>query len=296
MRIEDVDLSRIEVPNAWRQLDLDNLNGVVMVIGGTDTGKSTFASYLYQKLISLRKSVALLDGDPGQGTLGPPTTMNLMASGAAINDQGNDRKLIQWFVGSTSPRGHMLPVVVGAHRLVEFAFQSNTDCVVFDSTGLVDANQGGVALKLAKIDLLKPSLVVALRRGRELDALLIPLRRLARLNLVEMNPAGSVIERSRNIRQRNRAERYRNYFSKAKQLQIFWPEKAVFPRPKFTLERLLGLEGEDGFLLGLGILIGENRNTRQITLLTPVESIEQVKALRIGDIAVAPDTFEDKFV
>lgn len=292
----EVNSPRMEVPKAWKQLDTENIKGVVMVIGDTDTGKSTFAGHLYKKLVSQGKSAALLDGDPGQGTLGPPTTLNLAASGQINNPQGIDVKLIQWFVGSTSPRGHMLPMVVGAHRLVESAYRSATDCVVYDTTGLIDANQGGVALKLAKIELLRPSLVVAFRRERELDALLVPLRRLANLNLVEMSPAGSVIERSRNMRRRNRAERYGDYFSQANELQMFWPEKAVFPRPNFTPDRLLGLEGEDGFLLGLGIITGKNRNARQITLLTPVESANEVKALRIGDIAVDPVTFEDKFV
>jgi polynucleotide 5'-hydroxyl-kinase GRC3/NOL9 len=292
----EVDLSSIEVPKAWKQLDAGNLNGVIMVVGDTDTGKSTLAAHIYHELVSKGKSAALLDGDPGQGTQGPPTTMNLTVSNKSANAHKRDKRPMRWFVGSTSPRGHMLPIVVGASRLVEYAYWSGADCVVYDTTGLIAAQQGGLALKLAKIDLLRPSLVIAIQRDRELNALLIPLRRLERLNLVEMSPAGSVIERSRNIRQRNRANRYEDYFSQAKELQMFWPEKAVFPRPHFTSDRLLGLEGEDGYLLGLGILLRENKNARQITLLTPLGAIEDVKVLRLGDVAVDPVTFQDKFV
>lgn len=292
----EADPSRIEVPNAWKELHTKDLNGVVMVVGDTDTGKSTLAAHLYHELVSEGKSAALLDGDPGQGTLGPPATINLAISGRFESTQTKEKRPMGWFVGSTSPRGHMLPMVVGASRLVEYAYRSGADCVVYDTTGLIAAKQGGLALKLAKIDLLRPTLVVAIQRERELNPLLIPLRRLAHPNLVEMSPADSVIDRNRNIRQRNRANRYKDYFSQAKELQIFWPEKAVFPRPHFMSDRLLGLEGEDGFLLGLGILLRENKNGRQITLLTPLEAIEEVKILRLGDVAVDPVTFQDNFV
>lgn len=292
----EVDSSRIEVPDAWKELHTKDLNGVVMVVGDTDTGKSTLAAHLYHELVSKGKSAALLDGDPGQGTLGPPATMNLTMSGRSESAQRKEKSPVAWFVGSTSPRGHMLPIVVGASRLVDYAYQSGAGCVVYDTTGLIAAQQGGLALKMAKIDLLRPNLVVAIQRQRELNPLLIPLRRLAHLNLVEMSPAGSVIDRGRNIRQTNRANRYRDYFSQAKELQIFWPEKPVFPRPYFTSDRLLGLEGEDGFLLGLGILLGEDKNARRITLLTPVEVIEEVRVLRLGDVAVNPVTFQDTSV
>ncbi len=43
-------MSQIEVPPAWEQLPLESLSGVLMVIGAPDTGKSTFARYLYARL------------------------------------------------------------------------------------------------------------------------------------------------------------------------------------------------------------------------------------------------------
>ena len=291
-----VEFSNIEIPPEWEHLETDGLEGVIFVIGASDVGKSTFARYLYQKLRGNGINVAYLDGDPGQGILGPPGTLTL-ASGdlrRAQLPEGADRR--RWFVGSTSPKGHMLPVVVGAQRLAQAAFQSGVKCLVYDTTGLVAADQGGAALKLAKIDLLRPPLVVAIQRDRELEALLRPLRRFKRLSLVELQPAAAVVGRSREARQRSRASRYEEYFSPAQEMSIYWPQLAVVPAPNFTPNRLLGFEGKHGYLQGLGILLENDRHTRQITVLSPLSSLHKIEVLRIGDLAVDRSTYRDEFV
>ena len=61
----------------WESIDPAQLQGIVMVVGGSDVGKTTFSRYLYSRLKRTTKAVAYLDGDPGQGRLGPPTTMTL---------------------------------------------------------------------------------------------------------------------------------------------------------------------------------------------------------------------------
>ena len=36
----------IDLPAAWRKVDVGDRRGVVLVVGATDVGKSTFATYL----------------------------------------------------------------------------------------------------------------------------------------------------------------------------------------------------------------------------------------------------------
>jgi hypothetical protein len=68
----------LDIPPAWDKIVLREAHGLLMVIGATDTGKSTFAQYLYRRLgAEPGRRVAYLDGDPGQSRLGPPTTMTL---------------------------------------------------------------------------------------------------------------------------------------------------------------------------------------------------------------------------
>ena len=71
----------------------------------------------------------------------------------------------------------MLSMLVGASRLCGLAFKSGARWVVYNSCGLVDASRGGLALKLAEIDLLRPAALFAIQSQQELEPLLMPLRR-----------------------------------------------------------------------------------------------------------------------
>lgn len=46
-----------------------------MVLGGTDMGKSTAVRAFYETLRADHQSVAVIDGDPGESTLGVPTML-----------------------------------------------------------------------------------------------------------------------------------------------------------------------------------------------------------------------------
>jgi polynucleotide 5'-hydroxyl-kinase GRC3/NOL9 len=95
----------------WETIEPAKLRGTLLVVGMSDAGKSTFARYLYGRLRQADRRVAYLDGDPGQGRLGPPATMTLtseMIGEEPFRDQG---AICRTFVGSTSPAGHMLPVL-----------------------------------------------------------------------------------------------------------------------------------------------------------------------------------------
>jgi polynucleotide 5'-kinase involved in rRNA processing len=56
----------------------------------------------------------------------------------------------------------------------------------------------------------------------------------------------------------------------------------------------VALEDVDGFSIGLGIVTQIDRIYRQVMLHTPVASIKGVDAIRLGNVAVDPETFEDR--
>jgi len=51
--------------------------GVAMIMGETDSGKSTLARYLIKRLVSKRITVSLADCDIGQSSLGLPGTISM---------------------------------------------------------------------------------------------------------------------------------------------------------------------------------------------------------------------------
>lgn len=283
-----------EILLAWEELDLGRLSGTLMVVGASDVGKSTFARYLFRRLAKITGPVAYLDGDPGQSILGPPSTMTL-----ALSPDGQDAfpptgAVWRGFVGSVSPAGHMLPVLTVAARLAEAARRAGAKATVYDTTGLVDPARGGIALKLAKIDLIRPSVLFAIHRERELEPLLAPLRRSRRVRVVELASSPAARRREREERQESRAKRFADYFRQANHVLVNWPQFAVFPAPRFHLHRLLAMEDHDGFALGLGIVVEVDRISRRIRLQSSLSSMGGVDAIRLGDLVVDPETFRDQ--
>jgi polynucleotide 5'-hydroxyl-kinase GRC3/NOL9 len=287
---------KIDIPRQWEQLTLTQLHGTLLVIGAPDMGKSTFAQYLFQRLCAESDCVAYLDGDPGQSRLGPPTTMTMAVS--VNGDQSFPPQGQRWrsFVGAVSPRGHMLPMLVSGSRLTQAAQGVGAETIVYDTTGLVDPAQGGTALKLAKIDLLRPTVVFAIQRGQELEALLLPLRRSRRVRVVDLQPSPARQMRDRPTRQDYRASKFAKYFASARSLVVDWRRLAVLPSPRFILNRLVALEDANGFTLGLGMVKQVDGKIRQVTLETPLSSLDKVDALRLGDLVLEPQTFRDQWL
>ena len=52
----------IEIPPAWERITLSALGGTLLVVGAPDTGKSTFARYLYRRLCAHHERVAFDGG------------------------------------------------------------------------------------------------------------------------------------------------------------------------------------------------------------------------------------------
>jgi hypothetical protein len=171
---------------------------------------------------------------------------------------------LRTFVGDITPGGHMLPTVVGAHRLVRKARGMGATAIVFDTTGLVGSSQGGGALKRALVDLLEAEVVIGLQRGTELEHLLVPLRRSKRTRVVDRPVAEAVKRRDMTTRQTHRAQQYRRTFDGAQALEVEWPRFAVIPSPLFSRNRLVALEDRDGYVLGLGIVVSRERSRDMI--------------------------------
>lgn len=273
----------------WEAILDQTLRGLVMVVGAPDTGKSTFARYLYEQLCARGEAAAFLDGDPGQASLGPPSTLTL-----ATGPLDRPTRVWRWFIGAVSPRGHMLPLLVGAARLIQAARQAGADTIVYDTDGLIDPAQGGLNLKLALIDLLQPRTVFAIQTETELQPLLQPLSLSRRTEIIPLAPSPAVRRRDPSARQEHRARQFAAYFREAGNIEMDWDNLALLPGPTFSYHQLLALEDSDGFCLSLGILLEADLARKRLRLLTPLASTRDVDALRLGDLSLAPQTFRDE--
>jgi polynucleotide 5'-hydroxyl-kinase GRC3/NOL9 len=267
----------------WSRLSEEDLHGTVMVIGASDTGKSTFARYLYKELCRRGCHAAYLDADVGQSTLGVPTTLNL----ALASEPGDDRfppegARAAYFVGSITPRGHLLPTVVGTYRLQQKALALGAEVIVVDTTGLIDKAQGGKALKQWKIELLEPSLVTGLQRAHELEPILWPLRRDRRVRCLELTVSPFVVERSREARITSRRERLARYFDGAQPRLLTLRQMAVYDLEWLAAGALLAFQDGAGFVLGLGVVEEVDRLGGTVIVRTPLPGLEGVASVRLG--------------
>ncbi|RME49287.1 MAG: hypothetical protein D6796_05170 [Caldilineae bacterium] len=188
----------------------------------------------------------------------------------------------------------MLSLVVGLARLASAVQEAGAEVVLCDTCGLVEAASGGVALKLAKINLLRPATVFALQSRAELEGLLVPLRRSRRVRIVDVPPSKARTPRNWLSRQAHRAAQFQRYFEDGRDLTFRWRRLAVLPAPHFLPQRLAALEDAAGFVLGLGIVQTHHPSRGEVTLFTPLSSLAGVDVLHLGSILLDPVTFRDR--
>lgn len=146
---------------------------VVLTLGGTDHGKTTWVREAAQALAAEGRTVAVVDCDIGQSEIGPPGTVGaaLAAAGAEFKNLRDLPPLGGYFVGAVSPIRQILTVCTGAVSMARVAKRAKPDLVLVDTDGMVT---GGAARAYKKklAELLLPQAIVALTRGSELDPLL----------------------------------------------------------------------------------------------------------------------------
>ena len=106
---------------------------MILVIGGSAVGKSSFCRYLADVLLARQVEVAFVDADIGQSNLGPPATVTLGYPTSPV-DFSAMSPVGYYFVGSTGPMGRFLPLVIGTASL---AREARGAFVIIDTTGLV---------------------------------------------------------------------------------------------------------------------------------------------------------------
>ncbi len=185
----------------------------ILVLGETDRGKSTYCRYLCRQLLESGndEAVAYVDADVGQKDIGPPAAITLGyprldTPWAQIEPAG------WYFVGNVTPVGQLLPAVLGTQRLVETAQSTRT---VINTLGFV--RSVGRILQTHLIEAVRPDVIIALAKGRELSALLKPYRYHRTLRLP---PSPRAVPKTQSERQANRERAFRHYFRPAQSVEL----------------------------------------------------------------------------
>ncbi len=271
---------------------VSEIGRVVMMLGGLDSGKSTLGRSIAVAALERGRPTAFLDADLGQKTVGPPTavTLRMLREPQDADPEVMARHDAMYFVGSTSPQGQLLPLVVGAARLLGQAFDEGADLVVVDTSGLVSGVYGQL-LKYHKIELLQPDVVIGLQRGEELGPLLGIIQRFFDPEVVALPVDPEVRSVSVEERARNREAAFRRYFGgelhrwRVKPT-VFMPALPALFEQSLLDRILVGLSDGAGSYIGLGYLEWSPEEGL-LRLLSPVD--EAPKALKLGSVRLEED-------
>ena len=145
----------------WKELSDDILNQkykTIVVVGPSDSGKSTFSLYLANRFINSGQRPLLLDADVGQGDLAPPTCIG----SAVLKHQSIDLSKIKAdyvsFIGSIQPTDNENRIIRCVSKLVNKA--SSYDRCIINTDGYV--NGKGLDYKLKLLNKIQPECVVCL--------------------------------------------------------------------------------------------------------------------------------------
>lgn len=263
--------------------------GVVFLLGGIDTGTTTFGRELARRAVAAGIPAAIVDADSVQSTVGPPTCVGLKMVGTEAALEPDELRHADGlgFVGSLVPKGHLLPLVTCTFKLVDRARRASAEMIIVDSTGLV-SGMYGQTLKFFKMDLIQPDHVVAFERGGELEPVVGTAHRFTQAEIHEVEVGENVIPRTVDERISAREEQFAGYFAENRNRwrvkpSVFMPSLP----PEFDLALLddlvVGMEDGAGTCVGIGVLEYDASEDilRMISTVT-----EGVKGLRLGSVRI----------
>jgi len=262
----------------------------VMLIGAMDTGKSTLAARIAQAALERGKSVAYVDADIGNSTVGPPTCvgMKLVRSQADLSRIEAADNL--HFVGGISPDRLVLQHVVATAALADLG-KRQADLVLVDTTGSI-SGVVGETLKYHKTELIRPETVVALQRGGELEPIIGMLQRFFSIEVIPAAADPDLVPSSPDERAARRMSRFKEAFGYS--LERWRGRPTVFAPTLpvgLDLSRLdgvvVGVQDGHGGCLGLGRLEYQDGVLRALT-----NAGEGMHGLRLGSLKIDLDTFE----
>jgi polynucleotide 5'-hydroxyl-kinase GRC3/NOL9 len=216
---------------SWRAA-LQALQGArtIMLLGATDTGKTTLLTWLAHTLQGQGRRIAIVDADVGQSSLGPPTTIGLGVITQPFQSLQEVMPAALYFVGSTSPQGHLVPMIVGTKRMVDRAQRLEVDQVIIDTCGFVGAG-GGQRLKHYQISLVNPDMVVCLQRAQECESILLGFRYLQQPRILRFHAAFACRRRSMEARRLHRERALQQYFAKPRIVALSWDDLNLIDTP-----------------------------------------------------------------
>jgi polynucleotide 5'-hydroxyl-kinase GRC3/NOL9 len=131
----------------------------ILVVGNSDTGKSTLAVCLINEALKNGLRPCIIDADIGQGDLAPPNAIGGALICAKITDLRDVNPQFIEFVGSTTPTGFE-EIIIKAIKKISREIRTFSNICIINTDGYVLNN--GIDYKIRMTQEIKPDVVVCL--------------------------------------------------------------------------------------------------------------------------------------
>lgn len=187
------------IPESWEKLSKMDWE-TVFLYGGVDSGKSTLATYLANKV----GGAYVLDLDIGQADVANPGAMGYGFAKDVVS-LSKVSMINGFFVGSITPQGREAKCLRGVARLWK-ELRKLDGRKIIDTTGWVRGRRAK-EYKLAKLEIIEPDLIASFE-GKLFDWKTFEVEK------------GYVIRRDKNERTKARFESYRKFLDGAKTFEL----------------------------------------------------------------------------
>jgi len=204
------------VPSSWVDA-ADQILGLgkpttVLVVGGVDSGKTSFCTFVVNQAVKQNLRTCVIDADLGQSDIGPPSTVGYNVLTEPVKDLFEIDAKDAVFVGSTSPSGAINKVVDGLVQLKGRIMDAGVDLLVVNTDGWVEGDEA-VGYKRRLIGGVGPDVVVGLQQTTELNPIL---DKLSTIKTILLGSPELIASRSRDKRKLLRELTYKKYLKNAK--------------------------------------------------------------------------------
>ena len=251
---------------------------VALVVGGVDSGKTSFCTYLINRLVGEKSTVAVLDEDLGQSDVGPPCTVAYAYVAKPVTDLFNLKPANAFFVGSNSPSKAVDRTIEGATVLkAEILAEATADFLIVNTDGWAGTEEA-VQFKTRLTAALGPDVVFCLQ-GEEIPSFCASLGdALAEFRQERAESPVAVLERNREKRRDLRELGYAKYLENGRvkvyalnHLTVEGKENNALIWQRRAENLLVGLYDLKKKFLGIGILREVDYTRKAIKVFTAVE-------------------------
>jgi polynucleotide 5'-hydroxyl-kinase GRC3/NOL9 len=200
----------------WSEIipNLIESGGTILLLGGTDAGKTTFCTLLVNAALAAGRTVSVIDSDIGQSEIGPPSCVGLGSPREPIRSLSDVVPASLVFVGATTPRESLLEHAAAVRFLADTARKEAPGLLIVDTTGYIRGS-GARRLKQAKIELLAPDHIVAIQRKTECEPILASVRFNTRIHIHRLPIPKVITIKQPVLRAQRRAFKFARYFDGA---------------------------------------------------------------------------------